>query len=62
MVEPGLCAICRHARRIVSGKGSAFWMCELAKDDARFRRYPRLPVIECTGFEAPNTTDAGPRR
>jgi len=49
---PGLCATCRHARRIVNDRGSAFVLCELSRTDARFARYPRLPVVACTGFAA----------
>ena len=26
-------------------------MCELAKVDERFSKYPRLPVLECVGYE-----------
>jgi len=48
----GLCARCRHARRIVSSKGSEFWMCQLAATDARFKKYPPLPVLRCAGFQS----------
>lgn len=48
----GLCAACRHARAIVSAKGSEFWLCERSKaDPSRFVKYPRLPVLRCGGFE-----------
>ncbi|MFN8547680.1 MAG: hypothetical protein U0527_06840 [Candidatus Eisenbacteria bacterium] len=47
----GLCAGCRHARRIESGKGSTFWLCERAENDPRFRKYPPLPVWSCPGYE-----------
>ncbi|MFN0146233.1 MAG: hypothetical protein ACKVT1_06970 [Dehalococcoidia bacterium] len=33
-----------------TAKGSTFWMCGLAATDARFRKYPPLPVRECPGF------------
>ena len=46
----GLCARCRHARRVPTPR-SVFWLCELAASDTRFERYPRLPVLECPGFE-----------
>jgi hypothetical protein len=36
---------------IVSQKGSRFVMCERSKDDPAFSRYPRLPVLQCRGFE-----------
>jgi hypothetical protein len=50
-VEVGLCAGCRFARVQRGAKGGAFWRCLRADFDARFRRYPPLPVRECTGFE-----------
>ena len=47
----GLCAECRHARRVETSRGSVFWRCGLAETDPRFVRYPRLPVLECPGYE-----------
>lgn len=49
----GLCARCRHVRVVRSGKGSRFVRCALSESDRRFARYPRLPVIECAGYERP---------
>lgn len=49
--EVGLCADCRFARVQSSARGSEFWRCLRADFDARFRRYPPLPVRECPGFE-----------
>lgn len=46
----GLCARCRNALRVVSSKGSEFWMCKLSKTEARFTKYPPLPVLRCDGF------------
>lgn len=54
----GLCCLCTHARRIASGKGSRFTLCELSKTDPRFRKYPPLPVVRCEGFE-PESRDDG---
>ena len=48
----GLCATCVNMRRIVSDRGSVFYLCELAKVDGRFAKYPRLPVRECEGYES----------
>ena len=50
MTEPGLCANCRHARIIRSDRGSVFYLCELSFTDARFPKYPRLPVLACSGY------------
>jgi hypothetical protein len=47
----GLCAGCAHAHRVVSARGSVFWLCRLASSDPAFPRYPRLPVLRCPGFE-----------
>ena len=50
VTRAGLCADCRHSRTIRNARGSVFWRCGLADDDPRFVRYPRLPVLECTGY------------
>jgi hypothetical protein len=47
----GLCADCAHARRIESRKGSVFYMCERWATEATYPKYPRLPVIQCAGYE-----------
>lgn len=49
LARVGLCATCRHARRIVSGKGSEFWRCGLAETDPRYKKYPALPKRDCSG-------------
>ena len=48
----GLCATCVHAQRVVSSKGSTFYLCRLSEADDRFPRYPVLPVRRCIGYEA----------
>ena len=58
--DRGLCASCRHAREVVSGKGSRFILCELSRTDPRFPRYPRLPVLACTGYEPRDGPSDGP--
>jgi hypothetical protein len=50
--ERGLCATCQHARRIESDRGSIFIMCELSFEDSCFAKYPRLPVLVCSGYLA----------
>ena len=58
----GLCRICAWARVITSSKGSVFYLCRLGEHDARFPRYPRLPVNACAGYlaagESKGTTKA----
>ncbi len=48
--DPGLCGSCLNARVITSDRGSEFYRCELSDRDARFPRYPRLPVWQCEGY------------
>ena len=45
----GLCAACRHMRVIRSDRGFVFYLCTLSAVDPRFPKYPRLPVVSCTG-------------
>jgi hypothetical protein len=47
----GLCASCKHVRRIRSDRGSVFYLCRLSESDSRFPKYPRLPVLSCSGYE-----------
>ena len=47
----GLCVRCRHARPQETRRGSVFWRCLRAETDARFARYPALPVRTCPGYE-----------
>jgi hypothetical protein len=49
-LRAGLCATCVHARRVESARGSEFILCELSAIDPAFPKYPRLPVIECSGY------------
>jgi uncharacterized protein YciI len=47
----GLCFICRWKRTTTSRRGSTFFRCARAAADARFVRYPSLPVRSCVGYE-----------
>jgi hypothetical protein len=58
MQKAGLCDSCRHQRVVRNTRGSVFSLCELAKVDARFPKYPRLPVRECAGY-AERTRERG---
>jgi ribosomal protein L36 len=51
-VPRGLCEQCRYVRRVVSAKGSVFVLCERAKHEPAYPKYPRLPVLACPGFES----------
>jgi hypothetical protein len=50
-VSPGLCASCTHAQTVASPKGSTFTLCRLSFTDPRFAKYPRLPVLVCSGYQ-----------
>jgi len=45
----GLCRTCRHAVVVSGARGSRFHRCLLAEEDRRYKKYPRLPVVECAG-------------
>jgi len=47
----GLCGHCRHADRIVSSRGTVFYLCRRSFTDPRFPKYPPLPVVACAGYE-----------
>ena len=60
-IDPGLCRNCQHARRMESDRGSIFVMCKLSFEDSRFAKYPRLPVLGCSGYR-PETEAPAPAR
>jgi hypothetical protein len=61
MADPaGLCTSCVHAKVITSSKGSRFHLCQLSAVDPRFPKYPRLPVVICSGYQRAGS-DAGER-
>ncbi len=47
----GLCATCEHVRLIRSDRDTTFYQCGRAATDPGFPKYPRLPVLQCTGYE-----------
>jgi hypothetical protein len=47
----GLCADCQHMRLIKSDRGATFYFCQRSATDPKFPKYPRLPVLECSGYE-----------
>ena len=49
--DPGLCASCRLARRVVSSRDSDFVACDRSRTDPAYPRYPVLPVLACAGYE-----------
>ncbi|MGN6373478.1 MAG: hypothetical protein ACTHM1_10905 [Solirubrobacteraceae bacterium] len=47
----GLCETCAHRREVRNTRGSVFSLCERSRTDPAYPRYPRLPVLECQGYE-----------
>lgn len=50
-IRAGLCAACAHVRVIVNDRGSRFIQCRRGLTDPSFRKYPVLPVWQCSGYE-----------
>jgi hypothetical protein len=48
----GLCNLCEHQKLVGTTRGSTFSMCLLSRERPEFPKYPRLPVVACTGFAA----------
>ena len=46
----GLCDSCVHQKLISTTRGSVFSMCLLSREDERFPKYPRVPVLQCSGY------------
>jgi hypothetical protein len=47
----GLCGSCIHAKEMRSDRASVFLFCMLSKSLAGYPKYPRLPVLDCEGFQ-----------
>jgi hypothetical protein len=47
----GLCSTCVHAKEMRNDRGSVFLLCLLSRSNARYPKYPRLPVLHCGGYE-----------
>ena len=47
----GLCSECLHAHGQRGARQQIFWRCSRSEQDPSYLRYPRLPVLECAGFE-----------
>ena len=54
-----LCRTCSNVRKVASGTGSTFLLCQLSQTDKRFSKYPPQPVIGCDGFEDEHDTLPG---
>lgn len=48
----GLCDSCAHQQIVRNTRGSVFSLCLRSRTEPeRFPRYPRVPVVECEGWE-----------
>jgi hypothetical protein len=54
-IGAGLCDSCRHQRVVRNTRGSAFSLCERAKEQPEYPKYPRVPVLACPGWERKTT-------
>ncbi len=51
----GLCADCEYSKIIRSDRGGAFYQCLRSFTDPAFPKYPRLPVLDCSGYTKSST-------
>lgn len=49
---PGLCASCEFAQVNRTRRGTAYLRCTRASWDDRLVKYPRLPVLDCPGYQS----------
>jgi hypothetical protein len=47
----GLCDSCAHQQLVHNTRGSTFSLCTRSREDQAYPRYPRLPVLECPGYD-----------
>ena len=52
LCSSGLCADCAWLKRVTSSRDQRFYLCGRSLSDPRFGKYPVLPVLTCTGFDA----------
>ncbi|MFN0202088.1 MAG: hypothetical protein ACKVTZ_11245 [Bacteroidia bacterium] len=50
LYHTSLCNTCKNVRLIKNERGSVFYLCQKAKTDAFFTKYPPQPVYQCSGF------------
>lgn len=53
----GLCDSCVHRQLVPNTRGSVFSLCLRSRSDPSYPRYPRLPVVDCRGYE-PTSSEA----
>lgn len=64
MLPAGLCGSCRHARVVLTSRGSRFLRCDRSNEDPAYPRYPLLPRSSCSGYDhlpaLPTPSDMAP--
>ena len=56
-MEFGLCDSCAYQQIVRNTRGSVFSLCLRSRDEPEFPRYPRVPVLECRGYEISPSAD-----
>jgi len=51
LLKVGLCADCNFMRKMESDRGSVFYLCQRSATDPSYPKYPRLPVLQCAGYQ-----------
>jgi len=51
VTRAGLCDTCAHQQEVRNTRGSVFSLCTRSRVDPAYPRYPRVPVLECAGYE-----------
>ncbi len=52
-----LCETCASMREVITPKGSRFLLCQLAKTDPTYPKYPPQPVMQCDGYRPRETNE-----
>jgi hypothetical protein len=50
-IGAGLCDRCTHQQIVRNTRGSSFSLCRRSREDPAYPRYPRVPVLQCAGYE-----------
>jgi hypothetical protein len=46
----GLCLNCEYARSVEAKESTVYFLCQRSLTDPSFPKYPRLPVLRCSGY------------
>jgi hypothetical protein len=56
----GLCDRCTHQQIVRNTRGSSFSLCRRSREDPAYPRYPRVPVLQCAGYELARGDERAP--